>query len=269
MAATSGSGAGRVASRVAIADASASRRRLRRDSTLGLDRGAIGDAVQPAAQGVAGADRAGLPGQHQEGGLEGVLDVVLVLQHGAAGGQDHRAVAGDQGLEGGLVAGVRRNGPGAGRRRGRRPCRRGTGRGGAARSLPVRRWPWIDPLSGPVRPAGPSRAGFPLRLISLQDKRGRLGAGLPTFWKKAGDPGRWRWRSVARRQNPDGCEARARIGVPDPGAATPDGPGPSLHRAPERPGGASGTKRTGGPARASPMLMAPFGPIRSRPEQPA
>ena len=66
---------------------------------------AIRHAVQPAAQGVAGADRAGLPGQDQEGGLEGVLDVLLVPQHGAAGRQDHRAVPRHQGLEGRLVAG--------------------------------------------------------------------------------------------------------------------------------------------------------------------
>ena len=66
--------------------------------------GAVGDAVQPAAQRVAGADRAGRTRQDQEGGLECVLDVVLLLQHGAAGGQDHRAMPRDQGLEGGLVA---------------------------------------------------------------------------------------------------------------------------------------------------------------------
>ena len=69
----------------------------------GLDRDAIGHAMQPAAQSVAGANRAGLPGEHQESGLEGVLDVVLVVQDGAAGGQDHRAMAGDEGFEGGLV----------------------------------------------------------------------------------------------------------------------------------------------------------------------
>ena len=68
-----------------------------------LHGGAIGDAVQPAAQRVGGADRAGLPRQDEEGRLEGVLDVVLVLEDGAAGGQDHRAVTGHQRLEGGLV----------------------------------------------------------------------------------------------------------------------------------------------------------------------
>ncbi len=69
-----------------------------------LDRRAIGDAVQPAGQRVPGADRPRLAGQHQEGGLEGVLDVVLVPERGAAGGQDHRPVPRDDRLEGRLVA---------------------------------------------------------------------------------------------------------------------------------------------------------------------
>ncbi len=60
--------------------------------------------MQPPAQGVAGADRARLAGEHQEGGLEGVFDVVLVLEDGPAGGQDHRPVPRHQGLEGRLVA---------------------------------------------------------------------------------------------------------------------------------------------------------------------
>ena len=42
----------------------------------------------------------GLFRQHQEGRLERVLDIVLASEHGAAGGQDHRAVARDQGLKG-------------------------------------------------------------------------------------------------------------------------------------------------------------------------
>ena len=59
----------------------------------GLHRHAIGHAMQPAAQRVAGADRGGLPRQHQEGGLERVLDVVLVLQrpHGKWPGPSGRA----------------------------------------------------------------------------------------------------------------------------------------------------------------------------------
>ena len=69
----------------------------------GLDARAVGDAVQPAAQGVAAPDRAGLPGQDEEGGLKGVLDVVLVPEDGPAGGQDHRPVPSHQGLERHLV----------------------------------------------------------------------------------------------------------------------------------------------------------------------
>ena len=64
------------------------------------------DSVQPAAQRVAGADRAGIPGQNQEGGLEGVLDAVLVAQDGAAGGQNHGPVPRHQGLDGRLVVGA-------------------------------------------------------------------------------------------------------------------------------------------------------------------
>ena len=99
-----GIGAAWDASSVAMAIASASRRRRSLGIASSVHGGAVGDAVQPAAQGVAGADRSGLTCQDEEGGLEGVLDVVLVPEDGAAGGQDHGAMAGDQGLEGGLVA---------------------------------------------------------------------------------------------------------------------------------------------------------------------
>ena len=60
--------------------------------------------MQPAAQGVAGADRPRLPRQQQEGGLERVLDVLLVIEHGTAGGDDHRTVPRHQGRERRLVA---------------------------------------------------------------------------------------------------------------------------------------------------------------------
>ena len=67
----------------------------------------VGYPVQPAAQGVAGADRTGLSGQDKERGLERVFDVVLVPQDGAAGGRDHRPVTRHQGGEGRPVIGRR------------------------------------------------------------------------------------------------------------------------------------------------------------------
>ena len=117
--------------------------------------------MQPAAQGVAGADRAGLPGQDQEGGLEGVLDVVLVPQDGAAGGQDHRAVPGDQGLEGGLVAvgGVTGQELAVAQADGRAVVEQvaEVPQGPPQRS----RLPWMEILTGLARCPGPSAAGEP------------------------------------------------------------------------------------------------------------
>ena len=60
------------------------------------------DAVQPAAQGVAIADRAGPAHQNQEGGLERILDVVRVAEDAPADVQHHRPVADHQLLEGRL-----------------------------------------------------------------------------------------------------------------------------------------------------------------------
>jgi hypothetical protein len=65
---------------------------------------AVGDAVQPAAQGGGAAHRPGPAHQHEEGRLEGVGGVGLVGQQAAAGAQDERAVAAEQRLEGRLVA---------------------------------------------------------------------------------------------------------------------------------------------------------------------
>ena len=50
------------------------------------------DAIEPVAQPVAVPDRAGLPGQHQERGLEGVFRQVLVIEELAADAQHHRPV---------------------------------------------------------------------------------------------------------------------------------------------------------------------------------
>jgi hypothetical protein len=41
----------------------------------------------------------GLPGQDQEGGLKRVLDILLVLENGPAGGRHRRAIPGHQGLK--------------------------------------------------------------------------------------------------------------------------------------------------------------------------
>ena len=168
--------------------------------------------MQPAAQGVAGADRAGLPGQHQEGGLEGVLDVVLVLQDGAAGGQDHRTVPRHQGLEGRPRRARRHTGPGAGRRRARRPCRRGTGRGGAARSPPARRLPWMPSSPNPR----PRRAGFVVADLLDTDKRGGPARVSRLSGKKAGDrrglrSGKDRPHRARRTCGPDVFRATRRV----------------------------------------------------------
>ena len=74
----------------------------RTDNALALDRDPIRDLAQPAAQDLALADRAGSTGQDQEGGLERILDLVRVAEHAPADAQDHRPVAQDQRLEGGL-----------------------------------------------------------------------------------------------------------------------------------------------------------------------
>jgi hypothetical protein len=50
----------------------------------GLQGGAAGDAVQPVADQLAGHDRGRPAGEDEEGGLEGVLGVLLVGQHAAA-----------------------------------------------------------------------------------------------------------------------------------------------------------------------------------------
>ena len=67
---------------------------------VGLDGDAVRNLVQPAAQGLAPSDRRGLLDQHEEGGLEGVLDVARVAEDAAADAQHHRAVSRHQDLEG-------------------------------------------------------------------------------------------------------------------------------------------------------------------------
>src|SRR5262249_49717184 len=59
---------------------------------------------KPAGQGVRFADGAGLAGEQEEGGLEGVLGLVGVAQQSPAHAQHQRAVPEDQGGKGGFLA---------------------------------------------------------------------------------------------------------------------------------------------------------------------
>ncbi len=63
---------------------------------------AQGDAVQPGCDRVAAADRAGPPGQDQEGRLCGLFGVVFVTQDLTADAQNHGPMPVDQRGEGGL-----------------------------------------------------------------------------------------------------------------------------------------------------------------------
>ncbi len=72
----------------------------------GLPRRAQGHPVEPVAQQVGVADRAGLARQDEEDGLEGVLGVVSVAQELPANAQHHRAMAGYERGEGGLADGI-------------------------------------------------------------------------------------------------------------------------------------------------------------------
>ncbi len=62
--------------------------------------------MEPGGQSRRQSDRTSAAGQHQKGGLEGILGGVFVAEDSASGGQDHRAVPRDECGEGGLVAPV-------------------------------------------------------------------------------------------------------------------------------------------------------------------
>jgi hypothetical protein len=64
----------------------------------------IGNLVEPAAQTFLVANGASPARQHQEGGLEGVLGVLLVAKDAAAQTQDHGPVPLNQGGKGRLIA---------------------------------------------------------------------------------------------------------------------------------------------------------------------
>ncbi len=70
------------------------------DASPGLAGGAEGHAVEPGGEPVGIAEGRRLAGQDEEGGLECVLDEVMVIDELPADAQDHRAVARDQGGEG-------------------------------------------------------------------------------------------------------------------------------------------------------------------------
>ncbi len=61
------------------------------------------DHVKPTGHGLPLSEGARLPGQHQHGGLEGILRVIRIGQYPPADPQHHRPVPADQLLEGRLV----------------------------------------------------------------------------------------------------------------------------------------------------------------------
>ena len=83
----------------------------------GLQRGPVGDPVEPGPDQVPGPDRGRPPGQDQERGLERVLGQVRVADDPPADAQDHRPVPADQRGERGLVSRRRRKPRAVGRRR--------------------------------------------------------------------------------------------------------------------------------------------------------
>ena len=76
--------------------------------TIGDDPGPgchpVGDPVEPAPQHLPVADGAGLAGEDQKRGLEGVLSVVGIVQYAPADAQYHRPVRPHDGLECSLIA---------------------------------------------------------------------------------------------------------------------------------------------------------------------
>jgi hypothetical protein len=75
-------------------------------------RGPEGHPMEPGPETIAVPEGACSTGQDEEGGLEGVLGVVLVPEDASAGRQDHGPVLADQGLEGdGGHLAVRRDDP--------------------------------------------------------------------------------------------------------------------------------------------------------------
>ncbi len=83
------------------------------ESGPGPSRGAEGNSVEPGAEPVRIAERAGPAGQDEEHGLEGVFGEMAVAQELPADVQDHRAMSrhqrGESGLAGGIPAATNRS----------------------------------------------------------------------------------------------------------------------------------------------------------------
>jgi hypothetical protein len=59
--------------------------------------------MEPGSEGGDVADGAGAEGEGEEGGLEGIIGGVGVGEDAFAGGEDHGAMAKDEGFEGGVI----------------------------------------------------------------------------------------------------------------------------------------------------------------------
>src|SRR5258707_6893319 len=70
----------------------------------GLEGDSIGNAVQPARQSFTLANGRGVPGEGEEGGLEGVLRILIVAQDMPADAPDEPSVALEQNGERRLLA---------------------------------------------------------------------------------------------------------------------------------------------------------------------
>jgi hypothetical protein len=72
-------------------------------------------SIEPVAQQVKVADRAGFAGQDEEDGLKGIFGMVVVAQELAADAQDHGSVAahqrGESCFTSGIAAGIERGFP--------------------------------------------------------------------------------------------------------------------------------------------------------------
>jgi hypothetical protein len=71
-----------------------------RGDPTGSGRDFARDPEQPGADRVAVADRAGVPGQHEERGLEGILTVVGRFEESSTDAKNHRPVAFDEDSKG-------------------------------------------------------------------------------------------------------------------------------------------------------------------------
>ncbi len=69
---------------------------------LCLGRDPEGHSVKPGTERVSDPERARLADEHQESGLEGVVDIMRVAQHSLADAEHHRPVAFSQSCESGL-----------------------------------------------------------------------------------------------------------------------------------------------------------------------